>query len=77
MTKLYEEATQLLKDMGDDDIIQVVQYIRMIKLSKNNDKNKSMKAFEKLQSFRGSLPKDFDYESAINEEREKKYGNIS
>ena len=43
MTKLYEEATQLLKDMGDDDIIQVVQYIRMIKLSKNNDKNKSMK----------------------------------
>ena len=45
MTKLYEEATQLLKDMGDDDIIQVVQYIRMIKLSKNNDKNKSMNAF--------------------------------
>lgn len=70
MTKLYEEATQLLKDMGDDDIIQVVQYIRMIKLSKNNDKNKSMKAFEKLQSFRGSLPKDFDYESVLNEERE-------
>lgn len=77
MTKLYEEATQLLKDMGDDDIIQVVQYIRMIKLSKNNDKNKSMKAFEKLQSFRGSLPNDFDYESVLNEEREKKYGNIS
>ena len=77
MTKLYEEATQLLKDMGDDDIIQVVQYIRMIKLSKNNDKNKSMKAFEKLQSFRGSLPKDFDHESVHNEEREKKYGNIS
>lgn len=77
MTKLYEEATQLLKDMGDDDIIQVVQYIRMIKLSKNNDKNKSMKAFEKLQSFRGSLPKDFDHESVLNEEREKKYGNIS
>lgn len=58
MTKLYEEATQLLKDMGDDDIIQVVQYIRMIKLSKNNDKSRSMKAFEKLQSFRGSLPKE-------------------
>ena len=71
MTKLYEEATQLLKDMGDDDIIQVVQYIRMIKLSKNNDKNKSMKAFEKLQSFRGSLPKDFDYESVLNEEEKK------
>ncbi|MBU5478878.1 hypothetical protein KQI69_06630 [Eubacterium sp. MSJ-13] len=71
MTKLYEEATQLLKDMEEDDMVQIVQYIRTIKLSKNRDKSKAMKAFEKLQTFRGSLPENFDYESVLEEEREK------
>ena len=78
MTALKEEAVKIIENMKDDDMAQVVAYLKKFALLKaeQKDREKAMKGIETLLSFAGTLPQDFDYEKELAEAREGKYGSF-
>ena len=68
MTALKKEAVQMIEKMQDDDMIQVVAFLKNINLSRTGkDRNRAMQGLEVLKSFAGALPEDFDYEKELSE----------
>ena len=78
MTALKKEAVQMIESMQDDDIVQVIAFIKNIKLTEEEDSDRSnaMRGLEVLKSFAGTLPENFDYKKELAEAREEKYGSI-
>ena len=76
MTALKKEAVQMIESMGDEDVIQVIAFLKEIRLSKTEaagDDN-AMRGLEVLKSFAGILPEDFDYREELAKARKEKYG---
>ncbi len=78
MTALKKEAVQIIENLEEEDMIQVVAYLRNFNSSEfpNKDRNAAMEGLRVLQSFAGTLPADFDYKKELEEAREEKYGRI-
>ena len=78
MSAIKREAVQMIESMGDDDVIQVVAFLKNIRLSKSKDaeNGNAMRGLEVLKSFAGILPENFDYERELEEAREEKYGRV-
>lgn len=78
MTALKKEAVQMIESMQDDDMMQVIAFLKNINLTKSGDIDRSdaMKGLEVLKSFAGTLPANFDYKKELAEAREEKYGRI-
>ncbi len=76
MSAIKKEAVQMIESMGDDDVVQVIAFLKDIRLSKEKDAGdgRAMSGLEVLKSFAGILPEDFDYEKELAEAREEKYG---
>lgn len=79
MTEIKREAVQMIESMGDDDVVQVIAFLKNIRFSKTGDAGggNAMKGLEVLKSFAGILPENFDYEKELAEAREEKYGRTN
>ena len=79
MSAIKREAVQMIESMGDEDVVQVIAFLKDIRLSKAEDAGSgdAMKGLEVLKSFAGILPESFDYEKELAEAREEKYGRIN
>lgn len=79
MSEIKREAVQMIESMGDDDVVQVIAFLKNFRLSKTGDagSGNAMKGLEVLKSFAGILPENFDYEKELAEVREEKYGRIN
>ncbi len=71
-----EKAITLLEDMPEQTVETVYAFMLSIhtKESSSPDNTKSMDGLRLLQSYAGTLSEDFDYKTALEEAREKKYG---
>lgn len=80
MTALKKEAVQMIESMGDEEVVQVIAFLKDIRLSKavngNTKDENAMRGLETLKSFAGILPEGFDYEKELAEAREEKYGRV-
>lgn len=78
MTALQKEAVRMVEKMQDDDVMQVIAFMKNIEVMETSidDRNRAMKGLEILKSFAGTLPEDFDYKKELAEAREAKYGRI-
>lgn len=67
MTALKKEAVQMIEEMQDDDVLQVISFIKNIKPTKTSidDRSRAMRGLEILKSFAGTLPEDFDYKKEL------------
>lgn len=79
MSAIKKEAVQMIESMGDDDVVQVIAFLKDIRLSKEKDAGdgRTMRGLEVLKSFAGILPEDFDYEKELAEAREEIYRILS
>ena len=77
MTRLRQDAIELLEQIPEDKLIFVVQIMKGIKgLYAENTSIEKEKAFERLEQLRKKVP-DIDYDKELAEYREGKYENIS
>ena len=78
MTKLKQQAVQMIENLQDDVMIQVIAYLKDIEIkSKKDEQKKALDGLETVLKFAGTLPEDFDYKKELPQAREEKYGNIS
>ncbi|MBD5476582.1 MAG: hypothetical protein HDR17_11480 [Lachnospiraceae bacterium] len=81
-----EKTIILLREMPEQSLESLYNFIRSILVQQNveakqsvklNDISKSMEGFDVLQSFAGTLPADFDYKKELEEMREEKYARFN
>lgn len=75
MSKLKQEALELIENMQEDLMSQVISYLKNMN-SEKNEFPRSMEGFQILQSFAGTLPQTFNYKQELEEAREEKYDNF-
>lgn len=75
MTALRQEAMQMVETMPEENLAAIVNF--MAKFRDNaeqiNRRNRKAAAFANLERLRREVP-DLDYEQALAEYREEKYG---
>lgn len=78
MSKLKQEAVQLIENMQEDLMTQVVFYLKNLKNmeSEKNETARNMEGLQTLLSFAGTLPQSFHYKKELEEAREEKYDNF-
>lgn len=74
-----EKAIVLLQELPEQSVDTVYSFIRFIHSEQANaNKNcDGMNGLQILQSFAGTLPKDFDYKRELEEAREGKYDRFN
>lgn len=83
MTRLREQAIEMIKEIPEDKIIYVVNILRNVRdLSDHPQKGEIQEddkriLLERLEQYRGRLPKDFDYKKELEEARDEKYANFA
>lgn len=77
MTKVKEQAMQMIRSLPDEKVIYIVKIIEGLEglgdVPQTNDKKKVLAG---LQKFRGRLPENFDYKKELAESREERYENL-
>lgn len=74
MTKLRQDAIELLEQLPEDKVIYILQIMQaMNHLFADDEKKQREEAFARLEKMRKSVP-DLDYEKELSEYREEKYG---
>ena len=73
MTELREKTLNLIKELPEDKLLSVIDFI-------NNDSNekiikKKKQALENLKKYQGRLPENFDYKKELEEYRDEKNFN--
>lgn len=81
MTKLREQAIEMIKEMPEDKIIYVWNILKNVKdLSEEPNREDLLsekgQALQILQKFKGRLPETFDYKKELEEAREEKYADF-
>lgn len=64
-----EKAIGLLQDMPEQSIEIIYSFIRFIKSEQAGENLKRINGLQTLQSFAGTLPKNFDYEKELEAAR--------
>lgn len=81
-----EKTIILLREMPEQSLESLYEFIRSIWIHQNNkteyaessiDTSESMEGFRVLQSFTGTLPADFDYQKELEEMRKEKYARFN
>lgn len=61
MSKLKQQAVQVIENLQEDVMIQVVAYLKDIEIkSKKDAEKKALEGLETVLEFAGTLPEDFD-----------------
>ena len=73
MTELREKTLNLIKELPEDKLLSVIDFI-------NNDSNEKIindkkQALENLKKYQGRLPENFDYKKELEEYRDEKNFN--
>lgn len=73
MTELREKTLNLIKELPEDKLLSVIDFI-------NNDSNEKIindkkQALENLNKYQGRLPENFDYKKELEEYRNEKNFN--
>lgn len=76
MSPLKQEALKIIENMQDDVMEQVVVYLQGLAYEKGQQESR-LNGFHILQSFAGTLPKNFDAQKELEEAREEKYGRFN
>ena len=75
MTKIRQDAIELLEQIPEDKIIFIVQIMQGMKgLYESDDMKQREEAFQRLEKIKKKVP-DLDYETELETYREEKYGN--
>ncbi|AEM21433.1 hypothetical protein Bint_0806 [Brachyspira intermedia PWS/A] len=74
MTELREKTLNLIKELPEDKLLSVIDFI-------NNDSNEKIindkkQALENLKKYQGRLPENFDYKKELEEYRDEKNFNL-
>lgn len=79
MTTLEAEVLGLIQKLPEENLSQVITYIKNLEFSLNrrNDIKERKKAFERLDHLDISVPTDFDYKKELEEMRNEKYGYLN
>lgn len=80
MSELKEEAVQMITKIQEEDMVQVVAFLKSFVLQPaGNSKpaDKKLEALKNLEQFRGTLPENFDYKKELREALDEKYGNFA
>lgn len=83
MTQLREQAIEMIKDIPEDKIIYVVNILKNVRdlsdYPQRGDiqENNKRVLLEKLEKYRGRLPKDFDYKKELEEAKDEKYADFT
>ena len=82
MTRLREQAIEMIKEIPEDKIIYVWNILKNVKdLSvkpvQNDDMTEKAQALQSLRKFRGRLPETFDYKKELDKAREEKYADFN
>lgn len=86
MSKLQQQAVELICGLSDDNLIFLIQMIRKIMAQESHTeteadrRNAGIQAFKRLEAARMEikqyLPDDFDAEKELEEARRERYGDI-
>lgn len=76
MTRLRQDAFDLLEKMPEDKLFFIIQIMQGVDGLYNNDNTERDKAFERLERMRKKVD-SLDYESELAAYRGEKYGNAS
>ncbi len=81
MTRLREQAIEMIKDIPEDKIIYVWNILKNVKdlseeSSQEDNLTEKAQALQILQKFKGRLPETFDYKKELEEAREEKYADF-
>ena len=73
MTELREKTLNLIKELPEDKLLSVIDFI-------NNDSNEKIindkkQSLENLKKYQGRLPENFDYKKELEEYRDEKNFN--
>ena len=73
MTELREKTLNLIKELPEDKLLSVIDFI-------NNDSNEKIindkkQALENLKRYQGRVPENFDYKKELEEYRDEKNFN--
>ena len=70
MTELREKTLNLIKELPEDKLLSVINFIK----SDSNEKiiNDKKQALENLNKYQGRLPENFDYKKELEEYRNEK-----
>lgn len=73
MTELREKTLNLIKELPEDKLLSVINFIK----SDSNEKiiNDKKQALENLNKYQGRLPENFDYKKELEEYRNEKNFN--
>lgn len=75
MTKIRQDAIELLEQIPEDKIIFIIQIMQGLKgLYENDDMKQREEAFQQLELIKKKVP-DFNYQKELAEYREEKYNN--
>lgn len=75
MTKIRQEAIELLEQIPEDKIIYIIQIMQGLKgLYENDDLKQREEAFQRLEKIKKKVP-NLDYEKELEKYREEKYNN--
>lgn len=80
MSALKEEAVQMITNIQEEDMIQVVAFLKSFVLHPSGSgkpADKKLEALKNLEQFRGTLPKNFDYKKELEEALDEKYGDFA
>ena len=79
MTALKMEAVSIIDSIEDSEMAEVVAVLKNFKINKKKENyiNEGLEGLEILETFTGTLPKDFNYEKELEEALEEKYGPVN
>lgn len=74
MTKIRQDAIELLKQIPEDKVIYMIQIMQGMKGLYSDDVKQREEALERLEHMRKKAP-ELDYDAELSEYREERYGN--
>lgn len=74
MTKIRQDAIELLEQIPEDKVIYMIQIMQGMKGLYSDDMKQREEALERLEHMRKKTP-ELDYDRELSEYREERYGN--
>jgi len=78
MTKVKEQAIELIRNIPDDKVVYIIEILRGLKgLSANDSINERRSALEGLEKYRGSLAASINEKEELLESRDERYASFN
>lgn len=81
MTALKREAIQLVEQMPEEHMVNIIQYIHMLKGTEATEDSEAkitpkMQAFQELEEMLNPISQELDYDKELAKARDERYGYL-